>query len=146
MMLLSERRVIVTTLHFDKVSDARDNFKALLDAAERGYPATIRRDDQTAVVVSADRLRYFLAKLTSHAEVVSEAGSWWVYVPGLPVSADGASFDEAIDEMIDALREYAEDWQDHLSTAPNHSSSWGLVQLVSLSTDDQLRDWLSGVD
>jgi antitoxin (DNA-binding transcriptional repressor) of toxin-antitoxin stability system len=138
--------MIVASLHYDKVSDARDNFKALLDAAERGYPATIRRDGQTAAVVSADRLRYFLAKLTSHAEVVSEAGSWWVYIPGLPVSADGASFDGAISEMIDALRDYADDWQDHLSTAPNHSSNWELVQLVSLSTDDQLRDWLCGVD
>lgn len=28
--------------------------------------------------------------------------------------------------------------------APNHANNWGLVQLVSLSDDDQLRDWLVG--
>ncbi len=60
------------------------------------------------------------------------------------MAADGASFDDAIDEMIDALREYAEDWQDHLLDAPNHRDNWGLVQLISLSDDEQLHDWLVG--
>jgi hypothetical protein len=58
--------------------------------------------------------------------------------------ADGATFDEAIDDVIDALREYAEDWQDRLLDAPNHANNWGLVQLISLSDDEQLRDWLVG--
>jgi hypothetical protein len=53
-------------------------------------------------------------------------------------------FDIAIDEMVDALREYAEDWHDHLLDAPHHDESWGLVQLISLSDDQQLRDWLVG--
>lgn len=46
--------------------------------------------------------------------------------------------------MIDALREYPEDWQDRLLDAPNHRDNWVLVQLVTLSTDDQLRSWLVG--
>ncbi|WP_431927398.1 hypothetical protein [Nonomuraea jabiensis] len=46
--------------------------------------------------------------------------------------------------MVDALREYAEDWQDRLLDAPNHRENWGLVQLISLSDDDQLREWLVG--
>jgi predicted RNase H-like HicB family nuclease len=136
----------MTTLHFDQTADARDHFKAILDAAEHGSTATVCRDNQTAAVVDTERLRCFLAKSTLHAKVVHEAGSWWVFVPGLLVSADGATFDEAISEMVDALREYAEDWQDHLSSAPNRSNDWALVQLVGLSTDDQLREWLSGVN
>ncbi|BCB87816.1 hypothetical protein [Phytohabitans suffuscus] len=39
--------------------------------------------------------------------------------------------------MVLALREYAEDWQERLLDAPNHAGNWGLVQLVSLSDDDQ---------
>lgn len=62
----------------------------------------------------------------------------------MPVAADGATFDEAIHEMIDALRVYAEDWQDRLLDAPNHRENWGLVQLICLSDDEQLRDWLVG--
>jgi len=46
--------------------------------------------------------------------------------------------------MIVVLREYAEDWQDRLLDAPNHAGNSGLVQLVSLSGDGQLRDWLVG--
>ncbi|WP_232237683.1 hypothetical protein [Actinoalloteichus fjordicus] len=67
-----------------------------------------------------------------------------MFIPGLPVSADGASFDEAIAEMVDALREYAQDWQERLLAAPNHRDNWGLVQLISLSDDEQLRCWLVG--
>lgn len=135
----------MATLHYDKVSDARDNFRALLDAAERGRPATVRRDGQTAALVDAERLRYFLSKIAASVTVVAEAGSWWVFINGLPISADGATLEEALDEMVAALREYAEDWQDHLSTAPNHADNWGLVQLVGLSSDAQLREWLGGV-
>ena len=135
----------MATLHFEKVSEARDNFKALLDAAESGRPAVVSRDDRAIAFVSADRLRYFLAKISAVAMVVNEAGSWWIFIDGLPVSADGATFDEALSDMVLALREYAEDWQDRLSTAPNHADNWGIVQLVSLSTDDELCQWLRGV-
>jgi hypothetical protein len=47
--------------------------------------------------------------------------------------------------MVEALREYAQDWQDRLLNAPNHRENWGLVQLVELSTDEELRTWLNGV-
>lgn len=132
-------------VHYESYTDARSHLKDLLDAAERGRVATVRRDAVTTAVVDVARLRHFLTSLIpSHAEVVSEGGGWSVFIPGLPVAADGATFDEAIIEMIDALREYAEDWQDHLLDAPNHRENWGLVQLISLSDDEQLRDWLVG--
>jgi hypothetical protein len=95
--------------------------------------------------VDVRRLRHFLASIVpSRAQVVPEAGGWSMFIPGLPVAADGASFDEAVDEMIDALREYAQDWQERLLDAPNHRDNWGLVQLISFSDDGQLRDWLVG--
>lgn len=132
-------------LHYDSYTEARAHLKDLLDAAERGTVATVRRDAAHSAIVDVQRLRYFLARVRpSGAEVVAEAGGWSVFIPGLPVAADGATFDEAIDEMVDALREYATDWQDRLLDAPNHRDNWGLVQLVSLSDDDQLRDWLVG--
>ena len=54
------------------------------------------------------------------------------------------TFDEAIDDLVQAAREYAEDWNDHLLLAPNHRGNWGLVQLVELSTVEQLRNWVLG--
>jgi predicted RNase H-like HicB family nuclease len=133
----------MTTLSFDTYSDARSHFKELLDAAERGRPAVVRREGTSSAVVSAERLRLFLtARLTSRAEVVAEAGGWSIFIPGVPIAADGGSLDEAVDEMVDALREYAADWEDHLLDAPNHRDNWALVQLVTLSDDDDLRGWL----
>jgi hypothetical protein len=48
--------------------------------------------------------------------------------------------------MVIALREYADDWQECLSTSPNHCNNWGVVQRVNPSSDARLRQWLSGVD
>lgn len=133
------------SVHYDSYTAARTHLKDLLDAAERGQVATVRRDNRCTAVVDADRLRHFLtAVCPSQAQLVAEGGGWSVFIPGLPVAADGATFDEAVDEMVLALREYAEDWQEQLVNAPNHAQNWGLVQLVTISSDDQLREWLVG--
>ncbi|GAA3585392.1 hypothetical protein GCM10022222_82450 [Amycolatopsis ultiminotia] len=131
--------------HYETVTEGRQHFKELLDAAEAGIPNTVRRDHLRAVVVDAERLRYFLAAMRpARAQVVAEADGWSVLLPGLPIAADGETFDEALDEMVPALREYAADWVDHLRHAPNHRDNWGLVQIIDLSTDPQLKEWLRG--
>lgn len=81
---------------------------------------------------------------TPQAQVVAEAGGWSAFIPGLPVAADGATFDEAITEMVGALREYADDWQDHLSGSRNHAENRELVRFIELSDDIRLRQWLTG--
>jgi hypothetical protein len=130
-------------VQFDSVADGRAHLKELLDAAAGGIPAGLNRDRDRFAVVDAVRLRHFLSSLSRPAEVVAEADGWSVCIAGTPVAADGATLDQAIRETVDALREYAADWIDHLSTALNHADNWGLVQLVVLSSDDQLADWLS---
>ncbi len=133
----------MSLLHYPSVASARDNIKLILDAAERGQAVTIERSARRSAVVDAERLRdFFLATVPSMAEVVHEGGAWVITMPGRPIAAEAASYDEAIAELVDALREYAADWNDRLHSAPNHRDNWGLVQLISLSTDEQLRDWL----
>lgn len=135
----------MSAVHYDSYTDARAHLKDLLDAAEQGRVATVRRELARTAVVDVVRLRHFLASLVPlRAQVVPEAGGWSVFIPGLPVAVDGPTFDEAITEMVDALREYADDWQERLLDAPNHRENWGVVQLVSLSDDEQLREWLVG--
>jgi predicted RNase H-like HicB family nuclease len=129
---------------FDSFTTARTHFKELLDAARRGRVATVQRDSERAAVVDAERLRASLLQALPAAQVVAEDGGWSVMLPGVPVAADAATFNDAIEEMIEALREYAEDWQERLLDAPNHRGNWALVQVVELSTDEQLRDWLTG--
>ena len=146
-LVMIDREVAMSAVHYDSYTDARAHLKDLLDAAENGRIATVRRDSATTAVVDVERLRHFLASIVPpRAQVVPEAEGWSVFIPGLPVAADGESFDEAITEMIDALREYAEDWQERLLNTPNHRENWGLVQLISFSNDDQLRRWLVGAE
>jgi predicted RNase H-like HicB family nuclease len=142
---MREAEQAVTAVHYGSYTEARTHLKELLDAASEGRVATVQRDTGQAAVVDVERLRHYLSLVSpSKAEVVAEAGGWSVFLPRLPLAADGATFDEAIEEMIQTLREYAEDWQDRLRTAPNHADNWGLVQLIALSDDAQLRDWLVG--
>lgn len=131
-------------VHYDSYTDARAHFKDLLDAAERGMVATVRRESGKAAVVDAERLRRYLTVLCPRAEAVAEEGGWSLFFSGLPIAADGKTLEAAVTEMVCALREYADDWHDRLSTAPNHQGNWGLVQLVGISTDAQLHSWLVG--
>ncbi|GGM65923.1 hypothetical protein GCM10007977_079380 [Dactylosporangium sucinum] len=94
--------------------------------------------------MDADRLRVSLVGVLPSPQVVAEDGGWSVFLPGVPVAADASTFDEAIDEMVLALREYADDWQERLLDASNHRNNWALVQVVELSDDAQLREWLVG--
>src|ERR1700677_4318076 len=126
-------------VHYDSYTEARNNLKNLLDAAENGQVATVRRDAATAVVLDAELLRHFLASVVPfRAQVVQEAGGWSVFIPGLPIAADGGTFEEAIAEMADALREYAEDWQDHLLHTSYHGETSTVMHLITLRNDEQL--------
>ena len=133
----------VTATHYDSVSEARAHLKDLLNAAESGRPATLSREGRRSAIVDADRLREILAvSRPSGALMAHEAGGWSIVLPGLPIAADGATVDQALDEMVEAMREYADDWTNRLLTAPNHARNWDLVQLIELSDDEQLRNWL----
>jgi len=134
---------MASQVQFESVAEGRAHLKELLDAAAHGIPAGLRRDREGFAVVDATRLRHVLAGLSRSAEVVAEADGWSVFIPGTPIAADGATLADAVSEMVEALREYAADWIDRLSTAPNHAHNWGLVQLVVLSGDGELADWLS---
>jgi predicted RNase H-like HicB family nuclease len=136
-------KVMSSQVEYRSARDAREHFKDILDAADDGRPATVTRDARRVAAVDADRLVHFLTRVRpSGAQVVAENDGWSIFIPGLPVAADGTTLDEATEAMIDALRDYVEEWADHLRLAPNHAENWGLVQIVALSSDEQLRNWL----
>lgn len=130
-------------LSYPSYSRARDHLRDVLDSAQRGLMPRIDRDRSRFVVLDADTHRRDLAEeVTANARVLPEGGGWAVILPDLPVHGDGISFDDALADVIDALREYAEDWNLRLHRAPNHATHRKLVQLVQLSSDEQLREWL----
>lgn len=135
----------VAAAHFSTLREGRDHLKDVLDAAAEGRPASVTRDHRRVAAVDADRLAYFLARVRpANAELVAENDGWSIYIPGLPLAADGATLDEALDEMVLALRDYADAWSERLRLAPNHEQNWGLVQIIEFSSDSQLKAWLQG--
>ena len=128
---------------YPTIRESRSHLKEILDAAQIGCPTIIGRGGRIVAAVDADRLVRFLMDVRpAGVETVTENHGWSLFIPGLPISADGNTLDEACDELIDALRDYADAWVERLRHAPNHSDNWGLVQLISLATDEQLRQWI----
>lgn len=135
------------SMQFNSFTEARKRLKDALDVANGGGVATIQRGRMDpAAVVDAYRLRRALARLIdANAQLVADgADEWAMFLPGYPIAGSGTTPEEAVADVIDALREYVDDWQTRLQHAPNHRDNWGLVQLVSLSSDRDLERWLTG--
>jgi len=129
--------------HFGSYTAARAQLRDLLDTAHTGRVTTVDRDREKFAVVDAGLLRSQLAALRpSGAVVAAEGGGWSAFLPGTPVSGEGEDLDGALDDLVDALREYAADWNERLVDAPNHRGNWALVVLTELSDDEQLKAWL----
>ena len=137
------RTLVVMERTFATFTDARARLRDLLDAARSGRVTTLTRDRDRFAVVDGSILRAELARARpANAVVAAEGGGWSAFVPGVPAHGEGNDLDAALDDLIEALREYALDWNDRLLTAPNHRDNWALVTLIELSDDDQLREWI----
>lgn len=122
---------------------ARDHLREVLDKAASGEAVRVQRAGDRLAVTDAVRLRaYFASTTSSRLRLGYEEGAWVASLDSRPFVSEGATPDQAIDDLVVSLREYADDWHDHLALASNHADAWGLVQLIGLSDDDELRAWL----
>lgn len=130
------------TVDYPSYTLARMHFKDLLDATALGRSVTVLRDGQMSVMLPADRLReFFFHSIAPRVEIAQERGRVIALMSGRPFVSEGATVDDALADLALSLREYAEDWEARLQSAPNHRDNWALVQLVKLSSDRDLRDW-----
>lgn len=124
-------------------SSARTHIKEVLDGAAEGKIVTISRDGELAAVVELSKLReYFYKTVSPRTQIEHDNGQVIVFLEGRPFVSEGANLEQALQDLILSLREYAEDWHARLSKAPNHADNWALVQLVNISTDQELLQWL----
>lgn len=124
-------------LHEFKAREAREHWKDILDLAEAGAVAVVRRNSPVAVI---DRqvLDDALAKVHPfNVQVSFGQGEVSTWIEGLPVHGIGASLDESEDDFLDALLDYAEAWVEELHVAPNHRGHAGVVRRVLLCAGDR---------
>ncbi len=127
-------------------TEPRSGLRQVLDTAESGVPVGVKRHDHQVAIVERSHLLDVLrtSPLLPSPAAAAEAGGWTILLPGTPVASDGGTLDGAADDFVAALREYVDDWNEHLRFARNHSGNWALVQFVALSSDGELLDWLHG--
>lgn len=128
---------------YQGIGVARSNLKKVFDTAEQGKSVTLGRNGEVVIALPAELVRrHFEETIEAKVEVEVTKEATWLLCEKLPFHSEGKDFDSALDDMVLVLREYAEDWEDHLFSASNHADYWGLVQLIKLSTDEQLKTWL----
>ena len=99
----------------------------------------VGRGSEVSAVMPLDKIRrHFFRSVSPRTTIFREDGRVVALMEGRPFAAERSSLDEAISELIDALREYAVDWDDHYQHAPNHAQNWALVQLITFSTDGRI--------
>ncbi|WP_067884241.1 hypothetical protein [Nocardia vaccinii] len=145
---MTTKERITSVTRYDSMKNARDHFSQMLTTAEEGNVAVVSRQGKVSALVEIGRLRLLLAHIIRphDPQVVRENGNWVAYLPGLPLAVEEPDLDTAITALIEAMREYAADWQDHLHSALNHRGNTDFVQFVELSTDEQLREWLTAAE
>lgn len=126
-----------------KTGEARAALSEILNSASAAHAPVIERGAQQFVVTQKSSLLSFL-KHTVNLQplVVQEDDAYVVLIPGLPFASEAAGIDEALDRLVDDLKEYADQWEQEFSSAPNHADNWGLVTLVSLLSPAELTEWL----
>lgn len=135
-------RIVSMTSVF-KTSEARSSMSEVLNRARRAHTPVIERGAELYAVTEKGSLLSFLKHtVQARPQVLLEDGAYVLLVPGLPFASEATTIDEAVDNLILDLREYAVDWKDVFSAAPNHAENWGLVTLVSLLNDAELKEWL----
>ncbi|MFE3753652.1 prevent-host-death protein [Nocardia tengchongensis] len=145
-MTTTER--ITSVERFNSMNSAREHFAKMLTVAEAGNVAVVSRKGKDSALVEVGRLRWLLSHIirVHEPQVVRENENWVAYLPGLPLAVEESDLDTAVDALIEAMREYTADWQDHLHAAVNHRQNVDFVQFVELSTDEQLREWLTAAE
>lgn len=136
-------------LEYTKITDARSAIGEIYSTAERHLAVVVRREgDAPVAVIRRDDLKEALRALRPLEPQIrfspDEHVSMWI--EGLPVSGEGATFEVAGADLIHSLKEYSQTWVEDLRNYPNHKQNWDLVNLVLLSDDEELRVHLFGDD
>src|SRR5690606_22615455 len=115
-------------------TEARTHWRDIMNASTQGVPVTIgRHGSAVSAVTDAGRLREYLAEtLDPSALTFVENGVHVIVLNRRGFTSEGETLEDAVEDMVHQLREYAEDWGEHYSVAPNHQDNWALVQMISM--------------
>ncbi len=121
------------------MTEARAQLPTLLEKARAGKWQFIgRRGRPEVVVAEVGEMEALLAPaFRFRPEVDIDDGDVGIYLFELDVHGVGGTLDEALEDLAEAMLEYADDWVDQLRHAPNHRHRAGYVRRIELAGDTQ---------
>ena len=133
---------MISALHYDTYTEGRNHFKDVIDAAARGVQPRCA-ETTTRPPWSTPRPSALLPRRHTVRPGRGSRRERRIGPSSCTRPADRGRQQHASTKRSPTCwrlcAKYAEDWTDHLRTAANHSDNWGLVQLIELSSDDELR-------
>ena len=119
------------------VTEARRQLPSLLDKTQKGQWQLIgRRNRRETILADADEIGALLSTgYRFHPEVVMSEDDVGLWLPELNTHATAKTLDEALQELGEAMLDYAEDWENHLRHAINHRDNLGYVRRIELAGD-----------
>jgi hypothetical protein len=128
-------------------TQAKSGLSGLFDELEHGRGARVveRRKSPAVALVGRDELLELLREWAPFSTKMSRAedGTVSVWLNELDIYGRGASIAEAVDDLLDEVEDYVEDWEATLHDAPNHKGRAWWVRRVQLAQDrNELRQML----
>jgi Antitoxin of toxin-antitoxin, RelE / RelB, TA system len=140
------------TLCYPTLQEGRSHLSEVLDAAQDGLMVSMqrgrsRRDarEGPVSVVKTSVLQGILEQIVAErveAHYNEADRLYTVAINGLPLAAEGEQLSDAVDELVEDIRFYHDDWVSSLRHAPNHEGNVPLIWLTQSMQDEELRDWL----
>lgn len=123
--------------HQFKAREARDQLKDVLDEAERGGVAVVRREKPVVLVLRDEVDRLVASRAPFEVKGAVTGGQFAFWLEDVPVHAVGADLDDAEEQFLDALVDYADLWYQELRYAPNHAGNQWLALRVAMYAGDR---------
>jgi hypothetical protein len=125
------------------LADARKMLSALLAWVSSGSGNVVviePRGKPAVALVDVREQEALLAKAFPFSpEVYFHDDSVAIWLPELAVFGEGADLQEAKDDLVDAVLDYADSWyEDNLKSAPLHAARAGWLQRIRLAGSDEI--------
>lgn len=140
-------------------TDFRNNIGKALDVAGKGFPIIAKKKvaggTSDFIIIKRDLLQYQILKhVPQDCFTVEKAkeldGSYTLTMPFFEIVSNGETFENAVEELINDIKIYIEDYQSKIElylNSPNRKNHLiPLIRFTLCETNDEIRDILRFIE
>ena len=128
-------------------TDAKSRLSSVFDDVVQSHTVRVveRQKSAALVLLELDALAELLAKdflFTTHM-TRSETGEVSIWLDQFDVYGRGKDIAAALEDLLDEVEDYVEEWEEELHRAPNHADRQWWVRRIQMAADrDEVRSTL----